>query len=205
MSISVATAPPRAGASGAGAGRLSAALARGFETVAALAIVMMMLHTVANALLRSVFNAPMSGTIEYVGFWYLPLVAFFGFLAAQQRDGHIEARLLFDRMPRRVQAEMQVAANLLTAGLCFGFAYYGWQEAVHSREIGLTGGVSSVVIWPVLFVVPVVFALLAVFVVVEAVLIACSGDPQAGRGVRPGPAAVPPPDGATDATPAEPR
>ncbi|MBA0126573.1 TRAP transporter small permease [Haloechinothrix sp. YIM 98757] len=131
------------------------------EYVAAAALLVMAVHIVGNALLRSLLNHPLSGTNEYVSYWYLPVVALLGFVAAQRRDQHIEARLLFDRLRHRNRIEVHLAGRIVVLVLCLGFAGYGAQEAVDNWRIGLTGGVSEVVVWPVTFAVPAAFAALA--------------------------------------------
>lgn len=174
--------------------KLWTALTRGgervLEWIAAAALIAMMLHIVANALLRSYANSPITGTNEYVGYWYLPLVAFLGFVVAQRRDQHIEARLIFDRLPARNRREFEVLGLALVALTSFGFAWYGGLEAVENFHIGLTGGVTGVVIWPVTFVVPVAFGLLGALTAVRAVAVA------RGRTA---------PDGTTDAGATDPR
>ncbi len=151
--------------------RVAAAGDRLVQVVGAASVLLMMGHTVANAVLRTVANSPITGTTEYVGYWYLPMAAFLGFVCAQRRSEHIEARLAFDRLPRGNQVEFAVAGHLITVALCLGFAYFGAREAIEAAAIGLTGGVTGVVIWPATFVVPVAFGLLALAVVADAVAV----------------------------------
>jgi TRAP-type C4-dicarboxylate transport system permease small subunit len=149
------------------------------KAVAVLALIMMMAHTVANALLRYLAASPITGTNEYVGYWYMPLVAFLGFYLAQRGRAHIEARLVFDRLPLANRIEIQLLGQALTIALCIAFAYYGWTEALDAYGIGQTGGVTAVVIWPVMFIVPLAFALLTLQLVVDAVAVIRRHDPDA--------------------------
>lgn len=139
--------------------------------IGAVAVVVMMLHIVVNAIMRSVGDAPLTGTNEYVTYWYMPLVAMLGFIVAQRARSHTEAAVVFDRLPRRNRFELRVIGLLLVAVMCGGFAYFGWIEAVHNWELELTGGVIGVVIWPVTFLVPITYAVLAVQVLTEVVLL----------------------------------
>lgn len=139
--------------------------------VGAVAVVVMMLHIVINAVMRSVNDTPLTGTNEYVTYWYMPLVALLGFVVAQRERMHTEASVLFDRLPRRNRTELHVLGLVLTGLMCAGFAFFGWREAVHNWEIGLTGGVVGVVIWPMTFLVPVTYAVLTVQVFMEAVMV----------------------------------
>lgn len=137
--------------------------------VGAVAVVVMMLNIVANALMRSLANAPLTSTNEYVTYWYMPLVALLGFVVAQRHRAHTEASVLFDRLPPANRRELRIAGLLITAVVCAGFAYYGWLEAAHSFRIGLTGGVTGVTIWPMVFLVPITYTVLTAQVLTESV------------------------------------
>lgn len=149
------------------------------QGVAVLALLLMMGHTVANALTRYAASTPIDGTNEYVSFWYLPLVAVLGFYLAQRGGAHIEARLVFDRLPLANRIEMQLLGQALTIVLCAGFGYFGFVEALDAYRIGQTGGVTEVAVWPVMFIVPLAFALLTLQLVLDAVAVIRRGDPAA--------------------------
>ncbi|GAB3715529.1 TRAP transporter small permease [Nocardiopsis oceani] len=136
--------------------------------IAAGAIVVLMLHTIAGALMRSFSNQPIEGTIEYVGNWYMPLIVLLAFVATQQKGQHIEARLLFDRAPERVRFEFQMFSYFVTFLVALGLAWYGYVEAVRNMEIGLTAGVIGVTVWPATFAVPIGFLLFAFQIGVDA-------------------------------------
>lgn len=129
----------------------------------------MMLHVSVNALLRTFANEPLPNTLEIVQYWYLPFVAFLGFVAAQHRGQHIAADLIYEKLPRVTQRYVLAVGFLLAAAVAAGFGYYGWSEAVHAMEIKQTAGVSGMISWPVYFVVPLVFAILTVQFLLVAV------------------------------------
>lgn len=145
---------------------------RTVEIIASACILLLLVHTIANVVTRYFFNSPIPGTNEYGGYWHLPLIAFLGFVCAKTRGQHVEARLIYDRLKPQNQREYQVFSSAITALVCLVFAYYGFAEAVHSMEIGLTGGVTSVIIWPVTFLVPISFAILALQYFVTATVVA---------------------------------
>ncbi|GAA3742240.1 TRAP-type C4-dicarboxylate transport system permease small subunit [Spinactinospora alkalitolerans] len=122
----------------------------------------MMLHITANALLRTFAQSPIPNTLEIVQYWYLPIVAFLGFIAAQHRGQHIAADLVYAMLPRPVRRAVLVGGCALCSVLSAGFAWFGWGEAVHAMEIGMTAGVSEVVSWPAYFLVPFAFGSLTV-------------------------------------------
>ncbi|GAA4057628.1 TRAP transporter small permease [Actinomadura miaoliensis] len=127
--------------------------------VAAVAVTfVMMLHITANALLRSFADRPMPNTLEIVQYWYLPIVAFLGFVAAQHRGQHIAADLLFERLPEAARRPVLAVVLAACCALAAGFAWFGWQEALHAYEIRKTAGVSDLPAWPTYFLVPLAFA-----------------------------------------------
>ncbi|MEQ3549514.1 TRAP transporter small permease [Pseudonocardia nematodicida] len=133
------------------------------EIPAAVVLVLMVGHVVANALLRWATGQSLPETLEITTYWYLPAIVLVGFVAAARRGEHVAASLLYDRMTTATRRIVDVATDLLVAVVCGAFAWYGAQEAWHNMEIGLTAGASVVVIWPVTFLVPLCFGLMTVF------------------------------------------
>jgi TRAP-type C4-dicarboxylate transport system permease small subunit len=139
------------------------------EVPAVIVVFAMMLHVSANALSRSLLDHPLPNTLEVVQYWYLPIVALLGFVAAQARGQHIAADLIYERLPRSARPVVLGVLLLLSAAVCVAFAWYSWPEALEAFETRRTAGVSSVPVWPVVFLVPAVFAVLSVQMVVAAV------------------------------------
>jgi TRAP-type C4-dicarboxylate transport system, large permease component len=139
------------------------------RTAAVFGVMLLMLHTLANVFGRYLFNTPLRGTNEIVAFWYLPLIAFPGFVFAQILNRHISANILFDVLPKRNQREVAIGIALIGAALCGAFAYYTFQEALHSMAQGRhVVGTSAVIVWPTTFLPPVAFAALSVLFLIEA-------------------------------------
>jgi len=125
-------------------------------------ILVMMLHIVANAFSRTVRDVPLDNTLEITEFQYMPALALMGFVIGEAHRHHIVVDLLYGRWARRLQKGTFVAVSLVTAGLMGSFALYGLDDARHAMEIRQTGGGTSVPIWPVFFLVPITFGVLAV-------------------------------------------
>lgn len=159
--------------------RIGQIVDQALAAVAAVVLIAMMLHTVANAVSRRFFSLPLDGTNELVAYWYLPVIALAGFVATHWRREHIRVSLVVDRLPLRNQIEYLVLNRVLGLLVCLGLAWYGLLKALENLEVGLTAGVSSIVVWPVSFVVPVVFVLLGALFVADIV--------QAVRGRQPRP------------------
>lgn len=122
----------------------------------------MMLLIGANAVLRTWFDRPIDHSLELVQYWLLPSVALLGFVAAQSRAQHITTDLVYKFLPSVAQRVVLTAGFALSAAVAAGFAWYGWGEALHSFEIRRTAGVSTLPSWPVYFLVPLSFGILAV-------------------------------------------
>lgn len=128
----------------------------------------MMAHITVNAILRTWWDQPINHTLEVVEYWYLPLIVFLGFIAAQHRGQHISTDLIFEMLPG-VTRRFVLAFILLTcAVVSLGFAWFGWQEALHAKEIGKTAGVSTLVVWPSHFLVPLAFGSLTLLCLRDA-------------------------------------
>lgn len=130
-----------------------------FGLIVGALVLVLMVHVVLNALLRSFANQPIEGTLEYVGNWYLPTIILLGLVVAQQRKEHIEAPLVFDRMPPKMQREVQILVNVVTILFVLFMAYYAYVEAYQSMTIRETAGVSGVPIWFMKFAAPIGFLL----------------------------------------------
>lgn len=130
---------------------------RALGALAALALLVMMGHVVANVALRFFLRAPISGTVEVVAYWYLPVIAFTGFVWAQARGGHVESELIFNLLPARLQHELHVLGAALAVVICGGFVWHSGLEAAHLAAIGATATASTLPIWPVTLLSPLAF------------------------------------------------
>lgn len=119
------------------------------EVVAVIVLVIMMLHIVTNALSRSIFRLPINGTLELSEFWYLPALALLGLVAAQARNEHIVADLLFDSFPALMRKWTSVAVNIVTAMIAVLTGWYGLLRALHSLDKKMTAGATDIPLWPV--------------------------------------------------------
>lgn len=153
-------------------------LDRVLSAVTAVALIMMMLHVVANAVLRHFFDEPIYGTNEFVAYWYMPVVVLLGIPAAQLRNEQITVTLAVDRMKPMSALIFKVFACSLGFLVALGFAWFGLIEAMEMMEIGATAGVVDVIAWPVYFLVPVVFVLLALLYAFAIVMTIRTGEPE---------------------------
>ena len=152
-------------------------------TVIVIVLIALMLHTVTNALGRYFFKMPIEGTNEVAAYWYLPVITLAGFVIAHLRREHISVSLLTDKLRVQNKKEYLIFNRVLGVLLSLALTWYGLLEAISNFQIGMTAGVSSVPIWPVTFLVPVVFAVLAAIFAVE-IYLAARGDHDSLRNIR---------------------
>lgn len=166
-----------------------------FIEVPAIAVTfVMMVHITVNALMRTFAQSPLPNTLEIVQYWYMPIVAFLGFVAAQYRGQHIAADLVFLMLPQAVRRYVLAAGCLLGAVLMAGFAWYGWGEAMHALQIRKTAGVSDLIAWPGYFLVPVALGSLTVQLVLAAVNAVRHPEKDPGTGAASDPVPLDQPD-----------
>lgn len=137
-----------------------------------------MLHIVTHALARSLFDAPIYGTNEIVEYWYLPIVALLGIPAAQLKKEHITVTMAIERARPATAAVFTIFACAVGALVSLAFAWFGFTRAMDYMAIGQTADVSDIITWPVYFLIPVVFVLLAVLYVLDAIVIVRTGQPD---------------------------
>jgi tripartite ATP-independent transporter DctM subunit len=151
------------------------------EIPAVILSLVMMTHIVAQAVGRK-SGLTIPDTLETVEFWYMPLVAMLGFISAHLRGENVVTDLLMEHIrPVRLQRALGALFSAACTLMCLGFAYFGWIEALRAQDISKTAGTSSLVIWPVYFVVPVVFGVLAVLHGRDA-MSSARGGPSTGAG-----------------------
>lgn len=144
----------------------------------AIAVIAMMLHVVLHALMRFFFNSPLYGTNEIVAFWYLPVVALLGIPAAQLQKEHITVTLVVERLGNKAASAFKIFACVLGALVALGFAWFGFGEALENMAMGATAGVTDIITWPVYFLVPLVFVLVAALFILDIFVILRTGEPD---------------------------
>jgi TRAP-type C4-dicarboxylate transport system permease small subunit len=150
-------------------GRVVSVITGVVEFAAVAVMMLMMFHVVANALTRTYWNHPLPHTLEWVQYWYVPAVALLGFVAAQARGEHISSDMLLKYIPTKLRPWFVASGWLLAAISAAAFAWFGYGEAMERYEVKATAGVSTLVAWPVYFLVPAAFAALTLQFAVAAV------------------------------------
>ncbi|MGO3065457.1 MAG: TRAP transporter small permease, partial [Brevibacterium linens] len=88
--------------------------------------------------------------------------------AAQLQKEHITVTMAIERAKPATATVFTVFACLLGTLVSIAFAWFGLSKALENTAIGSTADVSDVITWPVYYLVPVVFVLLAVLYILDA-------------------------------------
>lgn len=118
--------------------------------VAAITVIVMCLHVSAAALLRSLINVSVPGTVEIVMYYYMVLVAFLPWSIAQKLGEHISVDVLATVLPagvmRWLQMGVHVFSALVTGILCWAMI----SMALRQTELGqiVETGWFQLPVWP---------------------------------------------------------
>lgn len=125
-------------------------------------LVLMMLHMTADVFMKYFFNAPITGTVETVAFYYMVGVVFLPLSFIELKGRHIAVDLLVQRLSDTGQRICLGIALLLS---CIFFTMMAWQSSIDAwRAMGvgeIVMGPTELVIWPSRFILPVSFGFVA--------------------------------------------
>ncbi|MBW2016008.1 MAG: TRAP transporter small permease [Deltaproteobacteria bacterium] len=117
--------------------RFSDRFARVLYWIAGIAIILMMLLTCADVILR-LFRRPIPGTYELVCFFGAVAVGFAMAHTSNER-GHVSVSLIVRLLPNRLQAGIETLTNLLSLIL---FALISWRSVLYASSLRASGEVS---------------------------------------------------------------
>jgi TRAP-type C4-dicarboxylate transport system permease small subunit len=121
-----------------------AIISQGFNALAGIAVVSMMLLTCADVTLR-LFRRPVPGTYEIIGFLGTVVIAF-SLAYTSLEKGHIAVELLVEKLPRRIRAGVESVTSLIGAAL---FALITWQSMAYAADLKHSGEVSVTLTMPI--------------------------------------------------------
>lgn len=123
--------------------------------IAGLALMAMLAHVVLDVVLREL-NAPISGTLEIVSFWYMVSLVFLAIPVSQMHGEHIKVELFTSNLAPRKRAMMDVVVLLFCAALLVLFCWVSTEEAIRQsgRRAMVEAGTGTLEIWPTRWLVP---------------------------------------------------
>lgn len=125
---------------------------------AAFAIFALMCLGVGQIVMRSVFNAPLTGYIDLVEL-SMASMAFLGAAYCQRLGAHIRMELLVGRLHGRTLWLVESFGLLVALFIIGVLVYYGWGHFVRSYTLGDTTIDAEFPVWPSKLLVPVAFGI----------------------------------------------
>ena len=139
------------------------------RVVAVLALFAILVQTLAHVVARYFFNSGVPNTLEFVSAWYMPIAIFLGFVVAKVQREHIEARLIFDKLSPKNQRALRIFINVIAVVVTVLFTVLTFQMAMKGFSIKETVGYAGLIVWPVYFVLPFSFGIMACLYVADLV------------------------------------
>ena len=140
---------------------------KGFKVIAGVAIIIMMLLSTADVVLR-LFGKPIPGAYELTGLLGTIVVSFaLGFTSLEK--GHIAVELLYRKLPQRTQLAIETFTNFISF-LIFGLIAY--QSFIYALDIRKSGEVSPTLqmpIYPFIFGMALGFGLLCLILIADTI------------------------------------
>jgi len=148
---------------------VSGALAKALMFLASVVMLLMVLHIVADVVLRQFFNSPLPGTIEIVSNWYMVALAFLPLAYVQLHREHLMVEVftrdVSPRVLRRIDLVVQIACIALLALYIAQVA----NAALAKTELreALEGTWFDIPVWPTRWFLPIGLAAMALCILAQ--------------------------------------
>lgn len=121
--------------------------------LAALGVVLLIVNVSIDVVGRTLFRAPLAGTLEMTAYWWMPLITLMAFAFTEKGQEHIKVTILLDALPLRLRQLVEGTFGILAVALLLILAWYALQEALYAASIGkTTPSQPPVTVWPFYFV-----------------------------------------------------
>lgn len=144
------------------------------------AVLALVVHILLDTTLRTLFSAPLDGTLIWSQYWYMVLLGFGGWALAGLTRQHIDAPILGDRISGAWQHVWEIFIQVACALFLGLIVFSSWGVASHSLQINEYQG-AGVPIWPTRFFVPIAaaaFLAVAVLRLVESIVHVARHEPE---------------------------
>lgn len=160
--------------------RLAERLASFQATLAGLAVLGILVTISLDVLMRALFRAPFSATTEIVSYYWMVPAVFLPMMFLEISKGHIETDLFYQHFSVGLKKFARFLAGVLTIGIYGLLAWFTLEQALRSTARGeVAMGVNLLPIWPVRWVMPVVFTLAAATALLVLLKRVLGDDPDA--------------------------
>ncbi|MCM3567506.1 TRAP transporter small permease [Neobacillus mesonae] len=83
-----------------------------FGYISAAILFLMMMWIFLDVVLRTFFNSPIVGTLEFTGEYLLPIIVYFAISYTQKHKGHVNVDLIERRFPKMMKKITRLLSNL---------------------------------------------------------------------------------------------
>jgi len=146
-------------------------VAKGVCVFSILALIVMLVITLLDIILRFFFNAPFVGTIEIARMMLVCMAPAFVYALMQKR--HIQVPVFVDMLGRKGQLVFDIVGDLLTAGVCAIMSYQGIISTLHRMDLRQVYSALRVPTWPftLLFAISMgIFSIVVLMCLVDTIL-----------------------------------
>ena len=136
--------------------------------LACVALFVAAFHVIYDVAMRTL-GTPIIGTIEYVTYWWMPIIVVLSMAGACYAGEHLQATLLIDALPKAWQSVFGIIIPLVFFVVIAVMSYFLWMKGFHAQRIdeaSLWSGL-KVLMWPTRFVVALGMSILALQILVD--------------------------------------
>lgn len=148
------TGPVGATALTRGLDRAVSPLVRTSILLGSIAALGMVLNVFLDVALRFGWNTPIQGTNQFVSFWWMLPLVFFGLAAAQHYGEHTDLPIVYERLNKRGRQIMSIVALSCTAVFVILIGWAGLNNALEQMAVGEYDSSTGVTVWPPRFAIP---------------------------------------------------
>jgi len=135
--------------------------------IGGISLMLMLLLIMADVTLKYLMDLPITGTLEIVSYYFMPIVVYLALPYVERSGEHISVPLVTERLPDRVRRALALLVAFMSAGYLLVVAWACGQKALALTQSG--DGVNVIYfdlrIWPPRWLVPIAFVLLAIQIV----------------------------------------
>ena len=119
-------------------------VSRVLNYVGMVVLIIMMMLTVADVLMRYIWNSPILGVFELTEYMMVPIV-FFSWAWCAKKGGNVQVDLLVKRLNPTAQKALHVVTYVFSALIIF---IIGWQNLLETKEVWAVRRVSDMLAVP---------------------------------------------------------
>lgn len=142
-------------------------VAKVLNTIAIIALLVMICITLADVFMRLFFTAPITGAVEITRMMMVTMSP--AFVGALLERRHVSVGLMVDRFGRKGQLAFDTIGYVLSCGLCVVFCYQGFVEMFKKMAQKQVYTMLKIPTWPFYLIFAVSMGIFAIVVLVQLI------------------------------------